>query len=250
MEKNLLKYYIFKRLDSIGKHLSEYPNDRKPKHIHGLRVDIKMIKAVFSFAGKVYQEKYDATRLRPLFQEAGKIRVSKITIRMLACDPSLPKNLISKLQNKEDILVRSFIGNCSKYTFLIQDFRKEISLPEKLPGKNTIKKYFKNEIKKATKILKLKDREKMHRYRMKIKKIMYLYNALPPEIEKEIQLNEAEIKKQEKKLGNWHDTYSAMMFLSTGHLRMKESPCFSNIKEKEKEEFNALFTYLRKKSIR
>lgn len=250
MEKNLLKYYIFKRLESIGKHLSEYPNDRKPKHIHGLRVDIKMIKAVFSFAGKVYQEKYDATRLRPLFQEAGKIRVSGISIRMLASDSGIPKKLISRLQKKEDILVRSFISNCSKYTFLIGDFRKEISLPEKLPGNKIIKKYFKKEIQKATQILKLKDQEQMHRYRMKIKKLMYVYNALPPKIQKKIHLNEAEIKKQEKKLGKWHDAYSAMKFLSTGHLRMNESPCFSNIKEKEKEEFDALFAYLRKKSIR
>ncbi|MDQ0477057.1 CHAD domain-containing protein [Chryseobacterium sp. MDT2-18] len=250
MEKNLLKYYIFKRLESVGKHLSAYPNDRKPKHIHGLRLDIKMIKAVFSFAGKVYQQKYDATRLRPLFREAGKIRVSGISIPMLASDSGIPKKLISRLQKKEDLLVRSFISNCSKYTFLIRDFRKEISLPEKLPGNNIIKKYFKNEIKKATQLLKLKDREKMHRYRMKIKKIMYLYNALPPEIQKKIHLNEAEIKKQEKKLGKWHDTYSAMKFLSPGYLLMEESPGFSNIKEKEKKQFNALFAYLRKKSLR
>lgn len=38
----------------------------------------------------------------------------------------------------------------------------------------------------------------MHRYRSKIKKLLFIYNALPNKIKKEIKLNELEIDKLQK----------------------------------------------------
>ena len=81
----------------------------------------------------------------------------------------------------------------------------------------------------------------MHRYRSKIKKLLFIYNALPNKIKKEIKLNELEIDKLQKMLGDWHDTYSAINFFSQEQFPMNTAEYILKLKAKEKRQFNALF---------
>lgn len=244
MEKNLLNHYILKILSSFKQNLSAYSLDKESERLHRLRVDIKKIKAVLAFAEKLYKKKYNATKLKPLFFKAGKIRELQINIHLLSGVPHPPKRLLTDLEKKEAILIQKFIRNSPKYIKLIKHFRKEIYLPKILPNKKIIKKYFKKEKKKAKKTLKIKDRESLHKYRTKIKKLMYIYNALPNKIKKEIELNEIAIEIQEKKIGGWHDLHAAIEFLSLEYSAIKTSEYFLKTKEKEKRQFNALLADL------
>ena len=242
MKNNHLNHYVIGRLKSITQHFSAYTKDKKPQRLHHLRVDIKKIKAVFSFAEKVYKEKYKTNTLKPLFQKAGKIREIQINTQLLNEFPQPPEKLITQLKKKENILSLQFIKYSSRYLKLIKTLRENIYLPEILPSKKKIKKYFKKEEQKANKKLKNKDKAHVHQYRMKIKKIMYIFKALPNSIQQEIELDETKINKQQKKLGSWHDTYSAINFLSLEQSQLKTAPYILKLKEKEKRQFDALFS--------
>ncbi|MBK6642354.1 MAG: hypothetical protein IPG39_14570 [Bacteroidetes bacterium] len=73
---------------------------------------------------------------------------------------------------------------------------------------------------------------------------MYVYDALPKRIQKEIELNKAQINKQQVKLGDWHDTYSAIKFLSHEHFSLETVEYVQKLKDKEKRQFNALLRNL------
>ena len=244
MKKNLLNHFVFDLLKSIEKNLSIYIKNKTPECLHILRVDIKKINAVLSFAERVYNEEYNTSNLKPLFRKAGKIREIQINIHLLELFPLPPKNLIEQLKNKENILTMEFIKSGSRYKRHLKNFRKIIYLPEKLPNKLIINKYFKREKNKANKKLKKQERVDLHKYRAKIKKLMYLFYAFPKSIQKDIEFNELETNRRQEKLGDWHDTYSSINFLSHEHFIENTNEYLLKLKEKEKSQFNALLINL------
>jgi CHAD domain-containing protein len=244
MKNSLFNNYLLNLLDSLEQNLSAYTKEKNPESIHCLRLDIKKIKAVLSFAEYIYKEKCDATRLNPLFHKAGEIREMHLNIHLLSLVPHPPQRLITQLKNKENVLIQQFIENGSEYITLIKDFSSKICFLKIQRSKKTIIKHFKKEQKKAKKILQHKDRESMHGYRKKIKKIIYIYNVLPEKMQNKINLKEAKIDKQQKKLGEWHDTYAAIQFLSHEDLPLKTSAYILKLKEDEKRQFKDLLNYV------
>lgn len=240
MNKNNLNHYVTKLLNSIEKNLNVFYRNKKPQSLHLLRVKIKKLKAIYSFAEKTYKEEYNSGILKQLFQKAGKIREIHINMHLLGLLPEVSDKTLATLKKKETILTGQFIANGELYTKLLNKFRDENCLPKKLPLKKIIKKYFKKERQKANKLHKNNDRESIHRYRIKIKKIMYIYDALPEKKQKSIQLNTDKINKQQKKLGSWHDTYAAINFLSHENLYKKESPVITILNTRENRQFNAI----------
>jgi CHAD domain-containing protein len=244
MKKNLLNHFVINHLKSIEQNLSNYMKNKDPENLHRLRVDIKKIIAVLSFAENVYKEEYNKGMIKPLFSEAGKIRETQINIRILELMLHPPKKIIEQLKNKENILSIEFIKCGSQYLRLIKNFRKIIYLPEKLPNKIIIINYFKREKNKANKKLKMQERVDLHKYRSKIKKLMYVYCALPKKIKKELEFNDVKINRQQEELGDWHDTYSVISFFSQEHFTTKTNEHLIKLKEKEKRQFNSLLRTL------
>ena len=244
MKKNLLNHYVVDLLNSIEQHISEFAKSKKPESLHHLRVDIKKIRAAFYFAENLYKEEYSTNKLKPVFFKAGQIREIQINILLLSLMSLPPFKLIEQLKKKENTLTLQFIKCSLRYVRLIKNFRKNVSLPGVLPDYKSIIKYFKNEKQKANKKIENKDRESFHRYRMKIKKLMYMYNLMPKKMQKEIKFKHSVINKLQQKLGDWHDTYAAVKFLSDGHFPDKTDEYFVRLKLKEKRQFNALLRSL------
>lgn len=241
MKTNLLNQNLNNLLKSVEQNLQQYLKEKKPDNLHNLRLDIKKIKALFSFAEKGYNKKYRLTELKPLFKRAGEIREIQINSNLLSELPNPPTLLINQLKKKEKLLIQKLTQNSSPLFELIIDFRKKIALPKSLPDKKTISDYFEEGQLKSIKKLRSKKRERVHQYRTKIKKLMYAYNILPKRIQKEIKWNETEIDKQQEKLGNWHDTYAAIHFLSQEQVTHKTAQLIDDLIKKEKKQFKALF---------
>ena len=246
MKKNLINDYVDNQLNSIEQNLILFTKDKKPECLHQLRVSIKRIKAIFSFAEEVFKEKYSKSELKPLFIKAGKIRELQIHIHLLELFPNPPKKIIKELKQKEDSLSQQFIKNSSRNIKLIDNFHKQSCLPNKLPNQKSIIKYFNKVKQSATKKLKEFERDELHKYRTKIKKLMYVYNFLPKKTQKEIQFNKVKINKQQEQLGNWHDNYATIKYLSRVKLPRISSKHILKLKEKEYEQFNSLLNNLTK----
>jgi CHAD domain-containing protein len=244
MKKNLLNHYVIDLLKSIEQDISICIKDKKPECLHHLRVNIKKINAIFSFSENLYKEKYNTATLKSVYKKAGKIREIQVTIHLSGLFRAPSTELIKQLKRKENILTRQFIEYGPQYARLIRHFSKTVCLPEKLPGKTKIAEYFKKEKQKANKKLKYKDREDLHQYRAKIKRLLYVYNVLPDKIQKEIELNEEEINRQQEKLGAWHDTYSAINYLLNEQFSINTAEYVIKLKEKEKRQFNSLLKNL------
>ena len=75
---------------------------------------------------------------------------------------------------------------------------------------------------------------------------MYVYNFLPKKTQKEIQFNKVKINKQQEQLGDWHDNYATINYLSRVKLPRISSKHILKLKEKEYEQFNSLLNNMTK----
>lgn len=117
---------------------------------------------------------------------------------------------------------------------------ERMCLHQETVRKQTIISYFKAEMHKVRKKISTKDRKEMHQLRMRLKKMMYLHDALPAKIQDELKLDTVHINKLQKKAGDWHDTYTTIEFLSRQRLKIKMTEYISALKEKEKKQFKGL----------
>ena len=241
MEKYLLNTYINKRLKSIKRRLTAYKQNQTPEDLHHIRVDIKKIKALFSFAEDAYKRNYSCKELKSLFRKAGAIREQQINIQLLSVLSPFPKRFVAQLKQEENALQKQFLKYTSHYLKNITHFKNDLSLPERLPNKRTLQSYFRKELKKANKKLHSDNKESTHRYRTKIKNILYVYNILPENLQQSIELDTESITLQQKKVGQWHDLYSAINYLSNQSFAPKITDYISKLKQKESKQFNALF---------
>ena len=240
MKKNVFNTYFDKRLKSIKQHLISYKQDQKPEDLHHIRVEIKKIKAILSFAKDLYEEAYDLSELKPLFKKAGAIRELQINRQLLVELPPFPKQYLKQLKQEETDLTQQFIRNNTRYLKSAERFREGLSLPENLPAKKHLKAHFKKELKKAHKKWQNKNRKDMHRYRRKLKNMLYLYNALPEKVQHSSELDKTGINQQQQKLGKWHDLYSAISFLSRQAFSTKITDYIARLKTKESKRFKSL----------
>ncbi len=240
MKKSRLNNFVIDRLKSVEENIYDYKKTNNPKNLHHLRVDIKKIKTIYSFARKVHGIKRDALPLQPLFQKAGKIRELEINIQLLHGMPKPPKKWVDRLKTEKEMLILQFHKSSLNYLRSVKAHRKKISFPEKMTDEKALRKYFKKEKRNVDKLVPHL-RKKMHGYRKKIKKLIYLYEALPSKLRKKTEWNEKRMEERQKKLGDWHDTYSAIDFISRSRSLKNKSSYISKLKRKEKRQFGSLF---------
>ena len=242
MKKNVLYRQVRAHLKSIEKYLSAYSKVAKPRYLHQIRLDIKITKALFSFAKDLSKESYNTTDLKEIFQKSGEIREIQVMIKLLNSSHVIPEKLIDQLEKKEKNLKNQFLKNSSRHITIIKNFRKRVSFPIIVLDKETIQSYFETELIKAGQIFQNNNREGLHQFRKSIKKLMFVYEVLPKKIKKEVVLNKRQINKLQEKVGNWHDTYSAIDFLSTHYFSKIPDDFLSKLKEKEQRKLEALFS--------
>lgn len=240
MKKDILNNYILKRLNSIELHLVAYNQQKNSEDIHRLRVDIKKIKAILSFAKKIYDREYNTDSLSALFHNAGTIRELQINQLLLCRLPEFPKRYLKQLKKEENNLKQQFRMRTPHYIKNISKLRYSLSLPTELSGKKSIKNYIKKELKKANKKLRSNDKEYTHRYRSIIKKLLYVYNIIPLKLQQRIKLEKTVINQQQKKVGKWHDHYIATNFLSKQSFAPEIRHYISKMRTKENRLFAAL----------
>ena len=242
MKKKLLYRQVRAHLKSIEKYLCAYSKVAKPRYLHLMRLDIKIIKALFSFAKDLSKESYGTIDLKIIFQKAGEIREIQVMIKLLNSSLIIPEKLIDQLEKKEKDVKNQFLENISKYIVIVKNFRKKMSFPIIVMDKEIIKSFFETELIKANQKFQSNDREGLHQFRKSIKKLMFVYEALPKKIRNEVVLNKRQINRLQKKVGNWHDTYSAIDFLSNHYFLKIPTNFLSKLKKKEQKKFKALFS--------
>ena len=241
MKKKILDDYVTRLLNSIEQNLLFYNQNNEAEQLHRLRVNIKRLRALVSFASYVYNRQYKATLLKPLFKEAGIVRELQINKQILKAFPHPPLRLIDELERKENKLRQLFVQNQLLHLEMINQTNKMLEFPKKRTEKKIVKQYFEKEQKKANKELRKRNREGLHQYRMSLKKIMYIYDALPEVLQQHIKINKEAIDRQQEDLGDWHDNYAAILFLSQQSLPQKSADSLLKLKETEEKQILTFF---------
>jgi len=211
--------YITQRFSGIRQNLYAYAAEKKQEQIHWLRVDIKKIRALLSFLNKMDDtEKLPKKMLRRLFNDAGILRENHINMGIFK-KVSYSGKLLTGLSEKQKLLETQFIDKISRYLAGVKRAEKKLRLPHHKLKKKELKKYFIAQVSNAENLFYDRgDKKNIHRFRIRIKKMMYLYHALPAGLQKSTGLNAAYLNKLQTVAGKWHDSFMAVRFLENNDL--------------------------------
>ena len=240
MKRNVLNNYLEGQLRSLENELHAFGHNRQPKCLHALRVSIKKTKALLSFAETLFAKTFAKDKLNNLFHKAGEIRELQIILILAKKDLRLPKRFIDSLTQKLVRLEQKYVKSIPRYRQEVQIFHEKIHMPAKLPSKKAVCNYFNKQREKADKKLQSKKRKSLHSYRRTIKRMLYVYGALPEKLQKKIWVDKKKTDKLQERIGRWHDTWSAIAFLSRQNFSKQIRKTLLKLKEKEKKQFKAL----------
>lgn len=241
MKKNILKDDILKLLSAVEDLLIGFCKHPQSEDLHRIRVSIKKLRALFSFIGHVHKKQSVAQSLKTLFKEAGAIRELQINRQILAAFPHPPLRLMKQLLGKENTLTEELLQYKSIHLQNIKLIKKEMDVPEKWPSLKVVNSYFEKERKKAKQEWEHKDRKSLHQYRMSLKKTMYVYDALPDSVQEKLDIDKSAINLIQEDLGDWHDTYAAIHFLSQQKLPKKSAEALKQLMQTEERQFQNFY---------
>ena len=242
MKNNLLNSYVSGRLKAIKRQLSIFEKEQKKACLHRIRVEIKKIRAMYSFARKMYALPNEANELQALYRDAGEIRKLGLNIKLIGEFQDVEDSLPASLKEKEKELTERFLKEIPTYMASMKQMRENLSFPAALPSKKNIEKYLAQQLHKVFSVLDHQDKRNLHRFRKRLKKLMYVHDFLPEKLRKSLKLNEKSLYKLQKKIGIWHDTSSAIRFFSTLQFTHKDI-FISTLTVKEEKQISNLFRH-------
>ena len=248
MKTDVLTTYLDERLTSVEQNLHAYKEDNKPKRLHRMRVDIKKIRAVLRFIRNKYGQEYELSRLKTVFHRAGTLRDLQLHIKLME-EAGASEEVVNDLEDQKNKHKASFASHVPHYLGYTAETRGEITLPAEKLDKKTVKKYFKKRIKKAKQDIAQEDRSKAHKFRKRLKNVLYLYKALPKKLRKSIKLDAGYLDTLQDKAGDWHDTYEAAAYIADTTSSPEAAESQARLETKEKKQFEKLLGKVKPKRL-
>jgi CHAD domain-containing protein len=203
--------YLKKRCAVLFKNLKLYRETGKPVMIHRIRVEIKKIRSVISFLQEICKKmKMEGRQLDSLFDDAGKLRDLHV---LMALNKTFNKDSLfkDKFERKEHLLSVRFKRHVPEYVTSIKQLDENIRIKDCLHDSGKVNKYFRKQVKQIHDPF--ESASNLHQFRMKVKKLMYVYDALPSSYHIDSEVNRQYLDKMQHRLGRWHDLYTAVNFL-------------------------------------
>ncbi len=231
--------YIARQFSSIIQNLRLYAHEGHPELIHALRVNIKKIRALYSFLNKTQAgKKFPKKILQQLFSDAGAIRENLINMTLLKKKSRSPK-LVYGFMVKDRVLRAEFSKKVPGYIRSVKRAANKKTQLHGYSGINKTKKYFDKQVAIAAALINNpSDKESVHHFRKKIKRMMYVYDALPGRLQKRICIDVGYLDKLQTIAGAWHDTFMAAAFIEencsstaryTQKLKQREKRLLNNL---------------------
>ena len=181
----MLSAFLYNRLLSIESLLQEYAGSADPEMIHQLRVEVKKTRAVYSFLKKLEGERsFSKQILEHLFKDAGTLRELQLNILFLESFKR-PMTLIGDLKLREKKAAREFIIQIPTYFNEVHIQERVLILPAENISIKKLRGYFDKLIDKCNILLEnSEDPHGLHQFRQLLKKLIYVYEALPKRLQK------------------------------------------------------------------
>jgi CHAD domain-containing protein len=237
---DIIPDYIAAQLASVEKHLTGFSKDCDAEHLHQLRVSIKKLRAIIIFTESDRERKQYENLLKPLFQDAGAVRIFEICLSMEIMQSCAGPELMNHLKNNMKEVGSSFFRSIQQYELNLKNFRQNIDHKLAFPDAIEIAGFVLREKIKAIEKFDTHQREDLHKFRQIIKDIKYVFDIIPSKIQRRISLNKSLIDKLQKEIGEWHDTYSTLNLLWKQTFAGSEK-CIQQLEHVEHHQFESVF---------
>ncbi len=204
------KSYFLQEHQKCCKYLRAYRQKRTNENLHQLRVSIKKIKAVIVMADRIsdqslIEQYFSAYRL--IFKKAGAIREIALQQKHFA---KAAANTKLKNTNRNELikLNKEFVTSTPLLLKEVQNNKQQIAKSLALIPYKAINSYCTQRIKKLPKQWKqVKSKEEIHKFRKKLKQVLYCTQLLNTHDRKELLSTKkiTQIDTLQNLIGKWHD---------------------------------------------
>lgn len=237
--KKAIPAFISTQLKAVEQHLKEFKKDRNTEHLHQLRVDIKKVNAILDLINSTYHVKYDKKIVQKIFNKSGKIRELHLNGMLIKRLQGEPDSVVNELEKREIALEHILIKCIPGYLKRVKKFRKYTDYSIHLPSFKVIGKYLEKKLEKAQKRFDEHTRRSVHKARMKIKELLFVYAVLPVKIKNKLGIDVDFLNDLQAQLGDWHDYYAAIQFFEEEKLKPKDI-CMRVLYQQEAKLFDGL----------
>ena len=218
LKKERLQKKFRKKWEALLTHLHNFSKKQQPQEIHQLRIEIKKIIAITTLAESCLKGLDFSGPLKPLrllFKRAGKLRDGFVHLELInrfqksnAALKIKQGSQIKKLSDRFCLEIRAYEKN-------LKNSGKKILLKFKGLKNDCILQIYQKQLNKL--IYTFSDRSNpidLHKYRKKIKTILYGYEVFNKGLVKELPLNTAYLERIQDKIGHWHDLAMTLKLLA------------------------------------
>jgi CHAD domain-containing protein len=208
LSKKKQKRYLDKRWRAARHHLYAFAGAGSEESLHGLRVELKKIKAWLRFAGAS-----QPAVVKKMFRVAGAIRDAQIAQKLMKQYHVHDDGHATLQQQQED--AGKLRTHTLEYARLLRKARKRIKV-YKVRDKE-VRHWVMKQLQIIARML---ASAQYHPARKKIKVLLYIHNMLPKRLQRQFALDTDYLDKLQDSIGNWHD---ASEFLLHQHRPMPEN---------------------------
>jgi CHAD domain-containing protein len=209
VKKERLQKKIRKKWAALLTHLQNFSKTQEPQEIHQMRIEIKKIIAITNLAESCTKGLDFSGPLKPitrLFKKAGKVRDEFVRLELINRFKKNDETLKSKQCSQIKKLSLRFCSEIRAYEKDLKKSGEKILNKFKNLKNNCIIQLYQEQLKNLILLFSERNNQmNLHKYRKKIKTILYGYEIFNERLLKELPLNTAYLERIQDKIGRWHD---------------------------------------------
>lgn len=207
---------------ALLENLGQYFDTGEAEAVHRSRVRVKRMRALLTVARADQPAgRFRAFEtVRKVYREIGLLRSAFVALDLLKRhqlnSPALAESQEQILERQTVRFHRSFAGHLAA----LDKARPALSDVFRPLKNKFVRRYYKKQLKKLDRFFSATGQttDDMHRYRKKLKTLLYFHKALPAALVKKLRLNTVYLRRLEEAIGQWHDVLMLLNLVKTNSL--------------------------------
>lgn len=244
-----IKDFLLSQIEVLRSELVHFSKSKDPARMHPLRVSIKKIRAAHAFLKNKGTHAPSIAGILKIFRRAAKIRELHVLRTHETILRHLPDKVLSRLSKKESEQTDKLIRKIPDYLELIGKQKLKYESMELSEGSRDFTGFAGHQMEAAVRDAGSARRDRIHRLRKRIKRMIYLVEAAPGLNEclsnKDLEL----LSQLQRKIGDWHDLHHSILILDPHSKDPDLKKRIRLLRLKEEARFRALLKTINGKQV-
>jgi CHAD domain-containing protein len=198
--------YLAKKDEEWQSQLHAFAETRDREALHHLRVAVKKLKAFarLSEACSCSGAVRDLNVLKKMFRQAGAIRDADNRLRLLEHFHAAPEAYRNEQRQLTEHETSAFVENMEAFRKKGKKAGRRLQVEVRSIRAGCIRDWYAKQLIKIG-VLLTASGDRLHQARKRIKELLYVLSALPPQLAREIGLDTKYLDGLQDAIGQWHD---------------------------------------------